>query len=232
MRPTRIFPLGENALTIEFGNELSEPLNAAAMNLADYFDANRFPGYVEAVPAIASLTVFYKLHEVRANLSENSTAFEFVKKLVETAAKNPVGMRSLNSRVIEVPVSFREEYALDLTFIAENTELSTKDVIEIFISKIYRVYMLGFLPGFAYMGIVDERIVVPRKASPRLIVPKGSVGIAGRQTGIYPNESPGGWQIIGRTDLDLLTPDEASPCLFIPGDAVRQGRSTGRLQGL
>ncbi len=221
MRPTRIFPLGENALTIEFGNELSEPLNAAAMNLADYFDANRFPGYVEAVPAIASLTVFYKLHEVRANLSENSTAFEFVKKLVETAAKNPVGMRSLNSRVIEVPVSFREEYALDLTFIAENTELSTKDVIEIFISKIYRVYMLGFLPGFAYMGIVDERIVVPRKASPRLIVPKGSVGIAGRQTGIYPNESPGGWQIIGRTDLDLLTPDEASPCLFIPGDAVR-----------
>lgn len=221
MRPTRIFPLGENALTIEFGNELSEPLNAAAMNLADYFDANRFPGYIEAVPAIASLTVFYKLHEVRANLSENSTAFEFVKKLVETAAKNPVGMRSLNSRVIEVPVSFREEYALDLTFIAENTELSTKDVIEIFISKIYRVYMLGFLPGFAYMGIVDERIVVPRKASPRLIVPKGSVGIAGRQTGIYPNESPGGWQIIGRTDLDLLTPYEASPCLFLPGDAVR-----------
>ena len=221
MRPTRIFPLGENALTIEFGNELSEPLNAAAMNLADYFDANRFPGYIEAVPAIASLTVFYKLHEVRANLSENSTAFEFVKKLVETAAKNPVGMRSLNSRVIEVPVSFREEYALDLTFIAENTELSIKDVIEIFISKIYRVYMLGFLPGFAYMGIVDERIVVPRKASPRLIVPKGSVGIAGRQTGIYPNESPGGWQIIGRTDLDLLTPYEASPCLFLPGDAVR-----------
>ena len=221
MLPTRIFPLGENAVTVEFGSEISEPLNDAAMNLAEYFDANRFPGFVEAVPAIASLTIFYKLHEVRQNLPENKTAFEFVKNAVEKAATGLADKPRVNSRVVEIPVSFREEDALDLQFIAESREVSTDEVIKIFLSKLYRVYMLGFLPGFPYMGIVDERIAVPRKPSPRLIVPKGSVGIAGQQTGIYPRESPGGWQIIGRTEIELITPDETSPCYFHPGDTVR-----------
>lgn len=221
MRPTRIFPLGENALTVEFGNEISIPLNDAAMHLAAYFAKNRFPGFVEAVPAIASVAIFYNLLQVRNNLAEHSTAFEFVKGLIENALSNPAGIACPDSRLVEVPVSFLEEDAPDLQFIADSRGLATDKVIEIFLSKTYRVYMLGFLPGFAYMGTVDERIAVPRKTSPRLIVPKGSVGIAGQQTGIYPNESPGGWQIIGRTDIELLTADEASPCLFHPGDAVR-----------
>lgn len=221
MLPTRIFPLGENAVTVEFGNEMSEPLNDAAMNLAEYFDANRFPGFVEAVPAIASLTIFYKLREVRESFPENKTAFEFVRNLIGDAAANLADKPRTNSRIVDVPVSFREEYALDLRSIAESRNLSTNEVIKIFLSKSYRVYMLGFLPGFAYMGIVDERIAVPRKSSPRLAVPKGSVGIAGQQTGIYPNESPGGWQIIGRTDIGLVTSNEASPCFFHPGDTVR-----------
>lgn len=228
MRPKRIFPLGENAVTIEFGNEISEPLNDAAMNLAAYFDKNHFPGFVEAVPAIASVTIFYKLPEVRGNLADNSTAFEFVKHLVENAFTDASSIPFASSRVVEVPISFRDEHALDLHVIAEISELSADRVIEIFLSKTYRVYMLGFLPGFAYMGIVDERIAVPRKTSPRLIVPKGSVGIAGQQTGIYPNESPGGWQIIGQTDLELITSDEASPCLFHPGDTVCFVDVTGR----
>jgi inhibitor of KinA len=221
MRPKRIFPLGENAVTVEFGNEISEPLNNAAISLAAYFEKNRFPGFVEAVPAIASVTIYYKLPEIRKNLADNSTAFEFVKQLVENAFTDADSIPVINSRVVEVPISFRDEYSLDLQVIAEVSRLSADEVIEIFLSKTYRVYMLGFLPGFAYMGIVDERIAVPRKTSPRLIVPKGSVGIAGQQTGIYPNESPGGWQIIGRTDLELITSDEASPCLFHSGDVVR-----------
>ena len=221
MLPTRIFPLGENAVTVEFGNEVSEPLNDAAINLAEHFDQNRFRGFIEAVPAICSVTLFYELPAVRENLAGNSTAFQFVKTLVENAAATLADTKRENSRLVKVPVSFCEENALDLRFIAKTSGISVDEVIEIFLSKVYRVYMLGFLPGFAYMGIVDERIAVPRKASPRLSVPKGSVGIAGRQTGIYPNASPGGWQIIGRTDLDLITPDEASPCLFHPGDTVR-----------
>lgn len=221
MRPKRIFPLGENAVTIEFGNEISEPLNDAAISLAAYFDKNRFPGFVEAVPAIASVSIFYKLPEVRKNLADNSTAFEFVKQLAENAFTDADNIPVANSRVVEVPISFSKQHSLDLQIIAEVSRLSADKVIEIFLSKTYRVYMLGFLPGFAYMGIVDERIAVPRKTSPRIVVPKGSVGIAGRQTGIYPNESPGGWQIIGQTDLELITSDEASPCLFHSGDAVR-----------
>ena len=221
MRPKRIFPLGENAVTIEFGNEISEPLNDAAISLAAYFDKNRFPGFVEAVPAIASVSIFYKLPEVRKNLADNSTAFEFVKQLAENAFTDADNIPVANSRVVEVPISFSKQHSLDLQIIAEVSRLSADKVIEIFLSKTYRVYMLGFLPGFAYMGIVDERIAVPRKTSPRIVVPKGSVGIAGQQTGIYPNESPGGWQIIGQTDLELITSDEASPCLFHSGDAVR-----------
>ncbi len=150
-----------------------------------------------------------------------SLRFEAVKKVVENAAEGLSETPPVNRRIVEVPVSFSDKDALDLQLIAEAAGLSRQKVIEVFLSGIYRVYMLGFLPGFAYMGIVDERIAVPRKSSPRLAVPKGSVGIAGRQTGIYPNESPGGWQIIGKTDLELLTPDEASPCLFRPGDTVR-----------
>ncbi len=221
MRPTRIFPLGENAVTVEFGNEISEPLNDAAMHLAAYFEKNRFPGFVEAVPAIASATIFYKLHEVRQALDHKSTAFDFIKLLVENSLTDHDPAQKVASRLREVPVSFREDDALDLRFIAESSGLSVNEVIELFLAKTYRVYMLGFLPGFAYMGIVDERIAVPRKTSPRLTVPKGSVGIAGQQTGIYPYESPGGWQIIGRTDLELLTSDDASPCFFHPGDTVR-----------
>jgi inhibitor of KinA len=228
MRPKRIFPLGENAVTIEFGNEISEPLNDAAISLANYFEKNRFPGFVEAVHAIASVTIFYKLHEVRKNLADNSTAFEFVKHLADNAFTDADNIPVVNSRVVEVPISFRDEHSLDLQVIAKVSQLSADEVIEIFLSKTYRVYMLGFLPGFAYMGIVDERIAVPRKTSPRLIVPKGSVGIAGQQTGIYPNESPGGWQIIGRTDLELITSDEASPCLFHSGDTVRFVDVTGQ----
>ena len=221
MLSTRIFPLGESAITVEFGNEMSEPLNDAANNLAAHFDKNRFPGFVEAVPAIASATIFFELLEVRRNFPGHSTAFEAITILIEKAVEDLADSPAVNSRVVEIPVSFRAENALDLEFIAETSGLSRQGVIEVFLSNTYRVYMLGFLPGFAYMGIVDERIAVPRRSSPRLTVPKGSVGIAGRQTGIYPNESPGGWQIIGRTDRELLTGNERTPCLFQPADTVR-----------
>jgi KipI family sensor histidine kinase inhibitor len=99
--------------------------------------------------------------------------------------------------------------------------LTASQVIEIFLAKTYRVYLLGFLPGFAYMGEVDERIAAPRKRSPRLKVPKGSVGIAGRQTGIYSLASPGGWQIIGKTNVELFTPERAAPTFLNAGDLVR-----------
>jgi len=217
----KIFPLGDSALTVEFGNEISAALNNRALNLACFFDANPFSGFVETVPAYASLTVFYDVSTVRKNFSEFPTAFAAVKTLAENALRNLDNRAASDARLIEIPVCFRKEFALDLESLAASSNLSTEKVIEIFLAKNYLVYMLGFLPGFAYMGEVDERIAAPRKSSPRLKVPKGSVGIAGQQTGIYSLESPGGWQIIGRTNVELFTPNEKTPTLLQAGDWVK-----------
>ena len=125
------------------------------------------------------------------------------------------------SRMVKIPVHFDAESSLDLNFVAEHSGVTPTEVIEIFTSQTYRVFMLGFLPGFTYMGEVDKRIATSRKETPRTLVPKGSVGIAGKQTGIYSLESPGGWQIIGRTDVEMFTPDTKPPSLLRPGDDVR-----------
>jgi inhibitor of KinA len=217
----KIFPLGENALTIEFGTTISVELNNRALQFASHFEQNTFNGFIEAVPAYASTTIFYDPVAVRRDFPKFPTAFEAVRHLADDAGLHLVEPSDTYSRLIEILVSFDEDSAPDLEYVAENAKLRPAEVIEIFTSRIYRVYMLGFLPGFAYMGEVDERIAVPRKETPRLKVPKGSVGIAGQQTGIYPLESPGGWQIIGRTDLEMFTPDSEFLCLLQPGDIVR-----------
>jgi KipI family sensor histidine kinase inhibitor len=126
-----------------------------------------------------------------------------------------------NTRTIEIAVRFDRGSALDLDHVAELSGFRPDDVVNIFTGTTYKVFMLGFLPGFAYLGEVDERIATPRRDSPRLAVPKGSVGIAGRQTGIYSLESPGGWQIIGRTETEMFAPENEKPCRLAPGDYVR-----------
>lgn len=217
----QIFPLGDNALTIEFGNEISLELNDKAVELSQYFEENRFEGLIETVPAYCSVSIFYDIFIVRKRFSEFSTAFDAVKNLAENALQNLAGKEKNRPRLIEIPVNFAEEFALDLEFVALQNNLTRQKVIKIFTAKTYRVFMLGFLPAFAYLGEVDEKIAAPRKPSPRLIVPAGSVGIAGKQTGIYPFDSPGGWQIIGRTDFELFTPEAENPCALQAGDLVR-----------
>ena len=220
----RIFPLGENALTVEFSREISLETNDQVLGLAKYFEFNKFDGFIETVPAYASLTIFYNAIIVRKTFREFKTAFDCIKALAENGLQDLKEIKEIEkteTRLIEIPVRFDEKSALDLNYVAEMSELSREQVIEIFTERIYRVYMLGFLPGFAYMGEIDERIAAPRKSAPRLRVPRGSVGIAGRQTGIYPLESPGGWQIIGKADLELLTPNAENPAFLRAGDSVR-----------
>lgn len=219
-KPYKIFPLGIDALTIELGNEISAELNEQITNLAEYFAEKPFTGLIETVPAYASLTLFFDIPTIKKNFPESSTAFEAVKDIVENALQNCGGTKSSKPRLIQIPVDFSPQFAPDLEFVASQHNLTRKKVVEIFTAKTYRVYMLGFLPAFAYMGEVDANIAVPRKPSPRLLVPKGSVGIAGRQTGIYPFDSPGGWQIIGRTDFELFTPQAEIPCALQAGDFV------------
>lgn len=220
---TKIFPLGLGALTVEFSSEVSETLNREVLKLARYFEKNSFKGFIEIVPAYASLSVFYDVLTVRKNFPDFATAFDAVKNLVENALQNPVDLPEEDEpRLIEIPVRFDEESAPDLEFVAAHNNLKIADVIEIFTAKTYRVFMLGFLPGFAYMGEVDASIAAPRKQTPRIRLPKGSVGIAGRQTGIYSLDSPGGWQIIGRTETELFTPESKdNPCLLRAGDSVK-----------
>lgn len=217
----RIFPLGDSALTVEFGDRVSVDLNKRAIALATHFQNNSFPGFIESVPAYASTTIFYDLFEVRRAFAEFATAFDAVKSLADNATNNLSLSHNEASRTIEIPVHFDTDSALDLDFIAEQNNLSRDEVIAIFTAATYRVFMLGFLPGFTYMGEVDERIATPRRETPRTLVPKGSVGIAGKQTGIYSLASPGGWQIIGRTDVEMFTPNAESPSLLQPGDEVR-----------
>lgn len=221
MKNYRIFSLGENALTIEFGNEISEKLNQQVMSLDRYLTKNPFQGLTEIVPAYASLTVYFNILIVKKNQPDFPTAFEAVKNIVSDALKSLKTNKKEFSKTVEIPVIFDDKSSPDLKFVAELNNLSTEKVIEIFLAKTYRVYLLGFLPGFAYMGEIDERIAAPRKETPRQNVPAGSIGIAGRQTGIYPFDSPGGWQLIGRTERKLFEPKDEIPTLFQTGNSVK-----------
>ncbi len=217
----RITPLGDSALTVSFGNEISLELNQKVLSLASAIEQNRFNGMIEIVPSYCSLSIFYDICAVRNSFREFDSAFAAVSSFAETAILDSTKFVETEKRAVQLPVDFGKKSALDLEFVAFYNNLSRSEVIEIFLSKTYRVYLLGFLPGFAYMGEVDDRIATPRKDSPRLKVPKGSVGIAGKQTGIYPLDSPGGWQIIGKTDVNLFTPNADTPTFLNPGDLVK-----------
>jgi inhibitor of KinA len=218
----RIFPLGDSALTVEFGTVISQELNCKAIILAKVVDANPFDGFIEAVPAYASTTIFYDIVKTRNANPDFPSAFEYVRDRVAEHL-NDIDRPDLqtDAREIAIQVHFGGEAGPDLTLLAEFAGMTESKVVDVFTSTTYRVYMLGFLPGFSYMGEVDERIAMPRRDTPRKVVPKGSVGIAGRQTGIYSLESPGGWQIIGRTNVQMFNPESDEPTFLRPGDRVR-----------
>jgi inhibitor of KinA len=218
MTKPRFFPLGENALTVSFGNIISVEINKKIINLARIIEKSKPRFILDIIPAYSSLTIVYSILEVR-KFSQN--AYETVKSYVENKIKTLTDEQGSKPRLVEISVNFDKDSALDLDIIAKEKNLSPIEIIELFTSKTYQVFMLGFLPAFAYMGVVDERIATPRKDNPRLKVPKGSVGIAGNQTGIYPFESSGGWQIIGKTDVGLFTPHAKNLTYLQPGDVVK-----------
>ncbi|MCW5960247.1 MAG: 5-oxoprolinase subunit PxpB [Pyrinomonadaceae bacterium] len=217
----KISPLGDSALTLSFGNEISRELNDKVLELDILLNSDPFPGFIESVPAYSSLSVYYDALNVKRTRSDFETAFESVAAFIKELLKTGKRKIQKNSREVVVPVDFNLNFALDLDLAAEKRGFSIDEFKKIFTSTVYRVYFLGFLPGFAYMGEVDERISLDRRPVPRKNVPAGSVAIAGKQAGIYPLESPGGWNIIGRTDLRLFDPESDIPVFFRPGDAVR-----------
>lgn len=204
---TTTTPLHERAALISFGNVIDIDINKKVIALHQALLQKSFDGFVESVPAYSSLAVFY----------HPPASFEKVKEFIQTLLSSLTQTEPKGAN-IEIPVLYDGD---DLEFVAQQHQLTKEQVITIHTSQSYRVFMLGFLPGFPYMGTVDERIATARKSSPRTSVPAGSVGIAGMQTGIYPESSPGGWQLIGRTPLKIFDIRKDSPCLFKPGDTVK-----------
>ena len=202
-----IVPLNETTALVSFGNIIDIHINERVIALHQALSKNPFDGFIESVPAYSSLAVFYR----------QPARFETVRRFLDDLKPSEEASR-LNQPLIEVPALYDGD---DLNFVAEQHQLSREQVISIHASKSYRVFMLGFLPGFSYMGTVDDKIATPRKNSPRTVVPAGSVGIAGKQTGIYPQSSPGGWQLIGRTPLKIFDAKRGVPCLLNPGDSVK-----------
>jgi inhibitor of KinA len=216
-----ITPLGDDALTVTFGNVISADLNDLVLAADTAINGAPFDGFVETVPAYSSISVFYDAMTVKAKADQSSSSFEAVKAAIENSLAGLVKVKDKAVKLVEIPILFAPKDALDLELLAAEKGLSREQVIEIFLAQTYRVFMLGFLPGFSYLGEVDERIAMPRKESPRTTVPRGSIGIAGRQTGIYSLDSPGGWQIIGRTEMEMFLPEADPPTRLEAGDSVR-----------
>jgi inhibitor of KinA len=215
-----IFPLGDCALSIDFGNVIDEETNNRVLALYRQLKGLPLPYLIDLVPAYSSLSVHYNTVALLKDSEDNTTAFETVSELVrQLLEREAINEEKEGGRHIKVPVCYAPRYATDLEALAHHKGLTTEEVVRLHTGGTYKVYMLGFLPGFAYMGGVDERISMERKAAPRPVA-AGAVGIAGGQTGIYPLASPGGWQVIGRTPLKLFHKKSDHPVLFAPGDTI------------
>lgn len=215
-----IYPLGDSAITIDLGNSIDEQLNRQALAIHDWLQAHRFPGLVDIIIAYSSVSVLYDPAIVRTSkVNCPGGAYGWVSKLMKQAGEEVMGGAAVKGHSFRMPVCYGGEYGPDLEWVARQKGLSGEEVIRIHHSGSYRIYMVGFLPGFPYLGKIDSRLEVPRKDRP-VPVMGGGVGIAGIQTGIYPLSSPGGWQIIGRTPVRLFDWQTDPPIRFQCGDEV------------
>jgi len=220
----RIERLGEDALLLRLGARIDPALNARVHALAAVIDARRPPWLVDIVPAHASLALFVDVDAIdAADPQAGQPPLALAEAWLRAQALDPDAGADTASGVepAVVPVRYGGPMGPDLDTLAARAGLDADAAIAVHAGGDYRVAMLGFAPGFPYLGGLDPRLATPRRATPRVRVEAGSVGIGGDQTGIYPREGPGGWHIIGRTPLRLFDPGRASPCLLAPGQRVR-----------
>ena len=208
----RIVAAGDSAIVVEFEARIDPAINALAIALAEALQATEVAGVRDVVPTYRSVAIHFD--PLRTDIDALTGQID---RAVATAGSSPVTSRS----PIRIPVCYGSEFGPDLPAVAAYAGCSEQAVVLAHTETTYRVFMLGFVPGFAYLGIVDQRIAMPRHAVPRVRVPARSVAIAGVQTGIYPSETPGGWRLIGRTPLPPFDPDRPEPFLMKAGDAVQ-----------
>ena len=212
MKPT-ISPVGDRAISIDFGQVIDPTINRHIRQTIERIKALQLDGIIELVPTYCALLVEYD-----AMLYSYSEICNIIEPTLEEGMTNTTNELVT---VVEVPTVYGGEFGPDLRFVASHNHLSEDEVISIHSGTDYLVYMLGFIPGFTYLGGMDPRIATPRLSSPRTLIPAGSVGIAGEQTGTYPSDSPGGWQIIGRTPVTMYDMSKAQAALLKAGDYVR-----------
>lgn len=212
MKPT-ISPVGDRAISIDFGQVIDPTINRHIRQTIERIKELQLEGIIELVPTYCALLVEYD-----AMLYSYSEICNIIEPTLEEGMANTTNELVT---VVEVPTVYGGEFGPDLSFVASHNHLSEDEVISIHSGTDYLVYMLGFIPGFTYLGGMDLRIATPRLSSPRTLIPAGSVGIAGEQTGTYPSDSPGGWQIIGRTPVTMYDMSKAQAALLNAGDYVR-----------
>src|SRR6184192_62140 len=214
-----LIPLGDRALLIRLGDTIDEAIHRQVRAVWTRLAARPIPGTIEVVPAFASVAVHYDPALVPNERGEASPYAWFAAAV--GSALSDLEEESLPTpRSVEIPVCYGDAYGPDLDDVARQHGLTVEEVVRLHSGATYRVYMLGFAPGFAYLGGLPDVIATPRRPEPRTAVPAGSVGIGGSQTGIYPLVLPGGWQLIGRTPLRLFDATRSSPALLAVGDVV------------
>lgn len=207
----KILPCGDRAVVVEFGNEISEECNKKVLDLYNALKKERRWGIVSMIPTYRSLLVKYDPLKI---------GYDELLSLLQAGGEHD-DVEEFRPGVYEIPVAYGGEFGPDLGFVAEYHGMTQEEVIKIHTEPIYRIYMLGFTMGFAYLGGMSEKIATPRLEKPRTEIKAGSVGIAGGQTGIYPLTSPGGWRLIGKTPVKLYDPKREKPILLEAGNYIK-----------
>jgi inhibitor of KinA len=207
------YPLGDAAIVVQFGRDISNTTHDLIRSVCNYLEEYSFDGFIEYVPAFTTISIFYD-PVIVSYQSVQSDLEEMLTDVMEHPGESV-------SRIVEIPVLYGGTEGPDLDFVAAHSKLTSEEVIRLHTAAEYLVHMIGFAPGFPYMAGMNEQIATPRRETPRSKIAPGSVGIAGTQTGVYPIETPAGWQIIGRTPINLFDAGRAVPALLRAGDRVR-----------
>ena len=208
----QFFPAGDLALVVELGDAISPEINRKVRSLTDALEEGSIPGVFDFLPTYRSVLVYYDPLAVTSGEVRDG-----IERLLESAEITDTGAR----HIVHIPTLYGGDMGPDIAFVAQHNGIDEREVVRIHSGADYLVYMMGFSPGFAYLGGLDERLATPRLQCPRTEIPAGAVGIAETQTGVYPVASPGGWQLIGRTPLKLFDPARERPVLLSAGDYVR-----------
>ena len=216
------FQISENSISLEFGDNIKEETLGRISRLNECIKQNPFAGLLSTTPAYTTLTLYFNPVQLMNDSGlKGSTTLDKISGYIKSIPVETKIDQQTDNQIMQIPVCYDPAFGFDLQELSSFYQLKKEEIIEIHSSAVYTVYMIGFVPGFPYLGGLSEKLTAPRRQNPRAAIPAGSVGIAGQQTGIYPLETPGGWQIIGRTPLKLFDVNRPQPSLLKAGDKLK-----------